>query len=403
MDAPALVNRAAGLIASLLLGRASRYTGMRVLLDDKSQPSTDGRTVWLPRMYEGFDLLEDAWVGVALLAHEFGHWLQPLDQIDEVELETGLDHKVVNYLLDIHDDAMIDAAFPLFGAAMTRLRGHLAASTNVEGLKAAARCGVPFFESKAALVCYRFEIVIDRAFWPDNWCDVQNAADQFTWYPPAELPERLRAFADQFPELCRPSPDQSGAGNTAQDAARVTAARLIRPMTVDRQAAPALMRGATRHPRRKPRAMSNPTGSPMTMPQPTGSPMRIRTRPNLSLAMTHRPRHKTEAAISPMMKAHPMKATSPRLETYPNLMMRPPGKSLHPQATAVQRLGACLTRLMRSSSNRPGSMMTCCRRLFLLTRIRRFHRRTCVNPSWRGSRPHPVKLRRLPPGWPRAG
>jgi hypothetical protein len=219
MDAPALVNRAAGLIASLLFGRASRYTGLRVQLDDGS-PRTNGRTVYLPRKFLGFDLLEEAWVGVALLAHEFGHWLQPLAEVQKAEKNTGLDHNTVNLLLDIQDDAMIEAAFPLFGAALKRLRKAAADQVNVNDLVQAALGDDPFARGYAALFCYRFGIDISGRFrWssPDKWQAVQHAGAAFAELAPEQLPDELQGFAKAFPEFCRPSPaSQSGSHDTAQ-------------------------------------------------------------------------------------------------------------------------------------------------------------------------------------------
>lgn len=215
MDALALINRVAGLIASLLLSKASRYTDPRVLLDD-GVPRTNGQTVYLPRKFLGFDLLEDAWVGVALLAHEFGHWLQPLDQITQVKWETGLDHNIVNLLLDIQNDAMIASASPMFGAPLARLRKAVAAQENLENLKKAARSGDPFQSGYAALFCNRFEIGLGLITGPDNWFDIQDAANEFTYFVPTDLPEKLRQFALKFPQFCRPSPSKTRSGHASQ-------------------------------------------------------------------------------------------------------------------------------------------------------------------------------------------
>lgn len=47
------------------------------------------------------------------LSHEIGHWLQPLDEIIEVEKAAGLDQGVVNLLLDIQLEENIARIMPL--------------------------------------------------------------------------------------------------------------------------------------------------------------------------------------------------------------------------------------------------------------------------------------------------
>ena len=46
-------------------------------------------------------MTQDAPVAIGLLAHELGHFLQPLAEVQQVEQETGAPHWLANILLDI--------------------------------------------------------------------------------------------------------------------------------------------------------------------------------------------------------------------------------------------------------------------------------------------------------------
>lgn len=75
--------------------------------DQDTASNTGGLYIKMPR--EHLELKLDTlkpkkkavWVAKGLMVHEIGHSLQPLDEIHEVEQETGLHHAFVNLILDV--------------------------------------------------------------------------------------------------------------------------------------------------------------------------------------------------------------------------------------------------------------------------------------------------------------
>ena len=93
------------LIASALLGDLASFLAPRLIIAKEDTASTDGRTwIRLPEEFLGIRLGEtrSVQVFIGLLAHEVGHWLQPLKAIGEVEQRTGLQHDILNIVLDVH-------------------------------------------------------------------------------------------------------------------------------------------------------------------------------------------------------------------------------------------------------------------------------------------------------------
>ena len=78
--------------------------------------------IWLPPAFEGVDVTQDAPVAIGLLAHELGHFLQPLEEIQQVEQETGAPHWLANILLDIQGEAQVACLFPPLAVPLTAVR-----------------------------------------------------------------------------------------------------------------------------------------------------------------------------------------------------------------------------------------------------------------------------------------
>jgi hypothetical protein len=122
------------LLAGMLLGSLAKILRPRLIVREGDTASTDGK-VWikLPLEFLGVKLGEQTEIFTALLGHEVGHWLQPLDQILEVEKKTGLNHDILNTILDVHNEALIVSIFPLLRGSLTTLRTLVEAKARVPG------------------------------------------------------------------------------------------------------------------------------------------------------------------------------------------------------------------------------------------------------------------------------
>ncbi len=112
------------LVAHFLLGSLSLAYRPRLVLKDAETASTDGQyVVKMPRNFLGVGL-EDGRpeIFLGLLAHEVGHWLQPVKEIKAVEKETGLMHDFVNIVLDVHCEHQAGLIFPLFKRPIKAVR-----------------------------------------------------------------------------------------------------------------------------------------------------------------------------------------------------------------------------------------------------------------------------------------
>ncbi len=111
------------LISSALLGDLASFLSPRLIIAKDDTASTDGRTwIRLPEEFLGIGLGEKMQVFIGLLAHEVGHWLQPLKAVTEVEKKTGLHHDIVNIILDVHLEHLVPVIFPLFAAPLEAVR-----------------------------------------------------------------------------------------------------------------------------------------------------------------------------------------------------------------------------------------------------------------------------------------
>jgi len=130
------------LISSALLDGRFSLVRPRLLIREADTAATDAKAwVRLPPEFLGVGLDDnrpDIFTG--LLAHEVGHWMQPVKAIQAVEKETGLRHDILNTLLDAHGEALIVRVFSLFGnplKAVRELVGRKMETEYKQALKAA--------------------------------------------------------------------------------------------------------------------------------------------------------------------------------------------------------------------------------------------------------------------------
>ncbi len=214
---------AAGTILAVLAPAASRIARVVVRFrEDADSASTDGNLVIrMPRAFAGAAIPDDAPVTLGLLAHELGHWVQPLDAITEIARTRGAPFWLANIAMDIHGKSFVQGAFPA-------LRGPLAATRKAvkqamlaryrrDLADAVARRDFPDMALQAALIA--------RFGWPARaWTPPQRnelrapdrihrfllAMERFLAHhtPPDELPAVFASLLDDFPELTRPEGGQ---------------------------------------------------------------------------------------------------------------------------------------------------------------------------------------------------
>jgi hypothetical protein len=217
-------------LVTSMLTEAARLIHPRLVIGDFETASTDGWAyVRLPQDFLGQPLeLPDA---IALLAHEIGHWLQPLKKIEEVETQTQLNHAVVNLLLDIQLEAQVIRIFPLFGSNLTTLREKVGRKYKRDYLDGIAKSKDFLTEAVSRLLMGRYCVEPAQPFFPyrhrthAKMSEFLEAALSFMSLPSADLPKAFRIVAQRYPELCQPNSEGldrllDGEGQTPSDAAR---------------------------------------------------------------------------------------------------------------------------------------------------------------------------------------
>ncbi len=220
------LQRELDIVSAILLGEINTMVKPRLLLEDVNTASTDG-ALWvrLPRKFLGEVVEERPEIGVGLLAHEVGHWMQPLEAVREVEKRTGLAHTIANILLDINNEALVASTFPLFGAPLAAVREtvnrnmaehYLAGLESAKNFAAAAtnallyaRYGNPS-QSVSTMNDKRLKQALGKvthaqkgAIGTTKLLGVLTLSREFANLPTDALPRALEQFATQFPELCQ--------------------------------------------------------------------------------------------------------------------------------------------------------------------------------------------------------
>jgi hypothetical protein len=211
------------LISSALLGDLASFLSPRLVIAKDDTASTDGRTwIRLPEEFLGIRLGEQMNVFIGLLAHEVGHWLQPLKAVTEVEKKTGLHHDIVNIVLDAHLEHLVPILFPLFAAPLEAVRAVVRDAHKSDYEKHYKEASDFLQAADAALLFGRFCVdtgasfsapyaLIQRKVTRNRKVDenritslverVEGVANTSC----AGLPAYLEQLAHDFPELCQPS------------------------------------------------------------------------------------------------------------------------------------------------------------------------------------------------------
>lgn len=216
------------LVASALLGDLAAFLSPRLIIAKDDTASTDGRTwIRLPEEFLGIRLGEKMQVFIGLLAHEVGHWLQPLKAITVVEQKTGIHHDILNIVLDVHLEHCVPLIFPLFAAPLEAVRavvrdahkldyekGYKQARTFLE----AADCALLFgrfcvnprlsFDAPYALI--QRKATHNRKIDENRMNDLVARVDCVISYSCADLPVYIEQLANDFPELCLQVPPFGG-------------------------------------------------------------------------------------------------------------------------------------------------------------------------------------------------
>ncbi len=215
------LNAAANQVLAVVAPATSRLVQAAVTVAEDDTASTDGVHIWLPPAFEGVDVTQDAPVAIGLLAHELGHFLQPLEEVQQAEQETGAPHWLANVLLDIQGEAQVAALFPPLAAALQAVRTTVHCRRLAEYLAALrpdaafpqvacslalagrfAQPGTPFTERWYAETAYMdARAVIDAADWGGKAAELLNWLGTAHWTAAKELPDLLRQIMAQFPEL----------------------------------------------------------------------------------------------------------------------------------------------------------------------------------------------------------
>jgi hypothetical protein len=211
------------LISSALLGDLASFLSPRLIIAKDDTASTDGRTwIRLPEEFLGIRLREarSVQVFIGLLAHEVGHWLQPLKAIESVEQKTGLQHDILNIILDIHLEHIVPVIFPLFAVPLEAVRavvrdahkpdyekGYKEARTFLEAADFAMLFGrfcvdtEVSFSSPYALI--QRKATRNRKVDGNRMNDLVERIANVTSYLREDLPRYIEQLAIDFPELCQ--------------------------------------------------------------------------------------------------------------------------------------------------------------------------------------------------------
>jgi energy-converting hydrogenase Eha subunit B len=209
------------LLAGMLLGSLAKILRPRLIVREGETASTDGK-VWvkLPLEFLGIRLGERTEIFTALLGHEVGHWLQPLDRILEVEKKTGLHHDIVNTILDVHNEALIVSIFPLLRGPLASLRTLVSSKQKREYLEGYRNAGDFLGAASAAFLYGRYcvdpfasfgmpEEVIktkNRKAVPDSSRMAALCAriNNVVGLKCRDLPSFFEELSVEYPELCIP-------------------------------------------------------------------------------------------------------------------------------------------------------------------------------------------------------
>ena len=210
------------LISSALLANLASFLTHRLVIAKDDTASTDGRTwIRLPEEFLGIRLGEKMQVFIGLLAHEVGHWLQPLKAIEAVEQKTGLHHDILNLVLDVHLEHCVPVIFPLFAEPLEAVRtvicnahqlnyekGYKEADTFLEAADAALLfgrfCVNPGMSFDVPYALIQRKLTRNRKVDETRMNELLERVACVIRYSCADLPGYIEQLANDFPELCQP-------------------------------------------------------------------------------------------------------------------------------------------------------------------------------------------------------
>src|SRR5512137_570381 len=122
-DIRTILDATANQILAVVAPATARLVRAYVALDEQADTAaTDGVRIWLPPTFEGVDVTHDTPVAVGLLVHELGHFLQPLNALEEAEQETAAPHWLGNIVADVQLEAMMAGLFPPLADTLVAVR-----------------------------------------------------------------------------------------------------------------------------------------------------------------------------------------------------------------------------------------------------------------------------------------
>ena len=213
------------LISSALLGDLASFLSPKLIISKEDTASTDGRTwIRLPEEFLGIRLGEtrSVQVFIGLLAHEVGHWLQPLKAIEAVEQKTGLNHDILNIILDVHLEHIVPVIFPLFAAPLEAVRTVVRDAHKLDYEKGYKEAQTFLEAADYAMLFGRFCVDTELSF-SSPYALIQRKATRsrkvdgsrmnnlvervahLTSYLREDLPGYIEQLAQDFPELCQQS------------------------------------------------------------------------------------------------------------------------------------------------------------------------------------------------------
>ncbi|MGB8215495.1 MAG: hypothetical protein WCE68_18240 [Anaerolineales bacterium] len=233
-----VLTRQASLLIDMIIPGASHVYRPTVFLANAETASTNG-SLWIrmPIDFLGLHYPTDRstaapiWLG--LLAHEFGHWLQPLDEMIQTEKELHVPHFLVNVLLDIHGEALVAGLFPGLHGPLTAQRAHIGRAMYRKYQRGIHQADTFLTALSPLALYYRFCCGKHQwSYYPHDGPpasmskldaavvgrvrDCALAMANIVDVPTRDLPLFLRDFVAAYPELALPPGEQSG-GDGAGD------------------------------------------------------------------------------------------------------------------------------------------------------------------------------------------
>ena len=223
---------AANQLLAVLAPASARLVRIMVVLESKAHTaSTDGNIVIImPPDFHGHPIPEDDAVTVGLLAHEAGHFVQPLEQVLAVEKEHGVPHWLANVTLDIHGESFVAGVFPAMAEPLQATRQAVnaaLAATYRSRLEAAnsfgTAAGYAALMGRFSMPALPFQPAwLNRRWWNKPWygkmAHFLGELDNAAYLAPDKLPGFLVSLIQQFPELKQsPLSDLPGYGRTEAD------------------------------------------------------------------------------------------------------------------------------------------------------------------------------------------